>query len=208
MSTRRVRQHVNPFSYRGPVEVPPWEELFARPNLPLEVDVGCAHGDFLIGRARLDPDCNYLGLEIRAPMVERTNHKLAREGLDNIRLIRCNANQAWRDLFAGRLLRRVFVHFPDPWFKSRHHKRRVVTPEFVQLVGEFLEVGGEFRFMTDYDSYASDVRKLMAGQATFQNRYGPGGVAPALEEGFPLTHREEWHSGQGHPVHRYVWVRT
>lgn len=208
MSRRRVRQHVNPFSYREPVAVPRWEETFPRPELPLEVDVGCAHGDFLIERARLQPDCNFLGLEIRLPMVERTNAKLAREGLDNIRLLRCNANQSWRDLFAERPLRRVYVHFPDPWFKAKHHKRRVVTPDFVAAIRETLEPGGEFRFMTDYGNYANDVRVLMGPQEGFENRYGPDAEAPASEEGFPLTHREEWHSSQGHPVHRYVWIRT
>jgi len=208
VSRRRVRQHVNPFSYRGPVTAPRWEETFPNPDLPLEVDVGCAHGDFLIERARATPESNFLGLEIRKPMVERTNAKLARESMDNVRLLQCNANQAWRELFAGRPLRRVYVHFPDPWFKAKHHKRRVVQPDFVAAIRETLEPGGEFRFMTDYQSYAEDVRELMSTQEGFENRYGADAQAPEREEGFPLTHREEWHSSQGHPVYRYVWTRT
>ena len=207
MAKRRVRQHKNPLSFREEVQAPVWSEVFANLDRPFEVDVGCAHGDFLIARAAQVPDCNYVGLEIRRPMVERVNGKLARAGLDNVRLVCCNANMSWSDLFAGRPLRRVYVHFPDPWFKKRHHKRRVVTAEFVEQVAASLIPGGEFRFMTDFAEYAEEVAALLREHPTLENRYGPNAQAPS-EEGFPLTHREEWHSSLGEPIHRYVWTRT
>lgn len=206
MPKRRIRQHKNPLSFQAPVAVPNWSEVFADPSLPLEVDVGCAHGDFLIARAQLEPDCNYVGLEIRQPMVDRVNGKLARAGLHNVRLVCCNANTSWEDLFRGLVLRRVYVHFPDPWFKKRHHKRRVVTPRFVDQVASSLPPGGEFRFMTDFEDYAVEVAAQFREDTRFENRYGAGAYAPR-EEGFPLTHREEWHSSQGDPVYRYVWLR-
>lgn len=110
----RVRQHANPLSYREPLVVPDWGEVLADPALPREVDVGCAHADFLLGRARSRPDLNLIGLEIREPMVERVNRRIAREGIPNATVVRCNANTALDELFGPRSLQRVYVHFPDP----------------------------------------------------------------------------------------------
>lgn len=181
--------------------------MFARPELPLDVDVGCAHGDFLVEHALNTPDANVVGLEIRRPMIDRVSARLTREQLhDRVNLVCCNANASWRALFADASVRRVFVHFPDPWFKKRHHKRRVMTPDFVNDVAATLIPGGELRFLTDYADYAAEVLEQMRGHPLLENPHGEGQSAPPSPE-LPQTHREVWHRGQGDDVQRYVWVR-
>lgn len=200
---RRLRQHVNPLNFRHEVELPRWEERLARPELPMEVDVGCGHGDFLVGLAASRPDLNVVGLEIRRGMVERVQRRIEREELPNAAVVFCSANQHLRELFAPGSLQTVHVYFPDPWFKKRHHRRRVMTPELVADVQQALIPGGELRFMTDFGDYAAEVVELMSAQAEFKDPFG-GAPAPP-DAGRPRTHREEWHTSQGHAVHRHVW---
>jgi tRNA (guanine-N7-)-methyltransferase len=205
-SRARVRQHKNPLSFHAEVEIPDWEQTFARPELPMEVDVGSAHGDFIMAMAEAHPECNYVGLEIRDAMVDRVNARVRRLGLKNVLLVNCNANQSWGELFAPETLRRVYVHFPDPWFKKRHRKRRIMTDAFVLEVADALVPEGELRVMTDYEEYATSVVEQMRDHPRFRNAFGPDQPAPR-DESFPLSHREEWHMSQGDSVHRYVWIR-
>lgn len=199
MSRPRIRQHVNPLTFRGEVEVPVWEEVFARLDLPREVDVGCAHGDFLLRRASERPDLNLVGLEIRKPMAERVRRKIERAGLGNAAVVVCNANTAWRSLFGPSSLQAVYVHFPDPWFKKKHRKRRIMTPAFVEDIARTLAPGGLLRFMTDHGEYAEEVVDLLARAVAFEEVPDP--------EGLPATHREEWHAGRGDAIHRAAWRR-
>lgn len=202
MSSRpRTRHHVNPLSFRHDLVVPDWAQAFARPGQPLEVDVGCAQGTFLLERARRCPEHNLVGLEIRAPMVERVQERIARAGLDNAVVVLCNANLHLERLFAPGAVRTFHVHFPDPWFKKRHHKRRLLTPAFVEVLASRLEPGGAVEFMTDVGEYAEVTRELFAACPAFVLEPPPGAAERAL------SHREEWHEQQGDRIHRQVWRR-
>lgn len=202
---KRVRHHVNPLGFIREVTLPDWKAVFP-PGRPMEVDVGCATGEFLLGRAERTPDRDIVGLEIRVPVVEQVQRRIARAGLTNAACVLCNANASFEALFPPASLRVVYVHFPDPWFKPRHHKRRLVTAAFVDAVASRLEPGGEFEFMTDFGEYAAEVVPLVEAHAAFENASGPGQPA-AFPEGRVLSHREDWHLGKGDQVHRYVWRR-
>ena len=202
MSKKRVRQHVNPFSFRGTVETPDWSAVLGDPSLPSEIDVGCAHGDIRMAWAKQRPHLNVIGLEIRKPMVERVNARIKREGLTNAHVVYCNANTCLTDLFPPGSLRTVYVHFPDPWFKKRHHKRRVMKPSFVADLATTLEPEGLLRFMTDFEEYAAEVAEFMTSQDPFEP------VPFAELEPRPLTHRQEWHGERkGQKIHAYAWRR-
>ncbi|MCA8922892.1 MAG: tRNA (guanosine(46)-N7)-methyltransferase TrmB [Planctomycetes bacterium] len=201
---RRVRHHVNPLSFRRPVELPDWSTAFANPELPLEVDVGCMHGTFMLERARRVPEHNFVGLEIRVPLVEEVRQRIERDALPNARVVLCNANTSFTDLFAPQSVHRVYVHFPDPWFKAKHHKRRLVKPEFLDAVASRLTPDGELQFATDYKDYAEEVLDLVEAHPRYTNRFGPRAPAQPDPERV-LTNREAWHLSLGDPVYRYHW---
>jgi len=202
----RVRHHVNPLNFDADVEAPDWGEVFPDATRPLEVEVGFMHGRFLLDLAARHPERNFVGLEIRRPLVDEVERRVARRRLENVHVVYCNANASFPDLFAPGALAAVYVHFPDPWFKKRHRKRRVFTPEFLEVVASRLAPGGRLSFMTDYADYSGEVVALVEGSPALVNPHGPGRPAPA-EPGRVQTHREAWHLGKGDAVHRYVWTR-
>jgi len=201
---KRVRHHVNPLSFRRPVEIPDWTQVFAHPERPLEVDVGCMHGTFMLERARRVPEHNFVGLEIRVPLVEEVRGRIERDELANAHVVLCNANTSFSELFAPESVQRVYVHFPDPWFKTKHHKRRLVKPEFLDAVASRLTPDGELQFATDYRDYAEEVLDLVEAHPRYVNRFGPRQPAQPDPERVQ-TNREAWHLSQGDPVYRYHW---
>lgn len=206
MPKRRCRHHVNPLNFRPEAPAPDWKAVFPRGG-PIEVDVGSAKGTFLIARARQAPERNLVGLEIRAAMVERTERDARKLGLTNVHCIVSNANLDLVRFFPEGSLARVYVHFPDPWFKTKHHKRRVVTPRFLDDLASRLEDGGELHFMTDYEAYAKEASALIERHPAFENAHGPGQQAPGPMVPGVLSDREAWHMSQGDPIWRFLYRR-
>jgi len=153
----RARQHVNPLGisydeFRG--ELPRLD-----PERTVEVEVGCAEAQFLFERARRDPSRTYLGLEVRRSLVDGVNALATREGLP-VQAIFCNVNKHLRVLFPEPLVARVFLNFPDPWFKRRHRKRRVVDQSFARDLHAVLCTGGEVFVQTDVWDVALDAMEV------------------------------------------------
>jgi len=205
----RVRQHVNPLSDRYQIPVPPpdWAAVFADPSRPLHVDLGCGKGLFLMAMAPLVPEWNFLGLEIRKPLVEQAQRRI-QEGPTNLHLMYSNVNVSFRDLMtslpAPCPLRRVSVQFPDPWFKKRHQKRRVLQPEFVATLADVLPPGGEVVVQSDVEPVAVDmVARLGEHPAFVADAEGWLPTSP-----FPAqTDRERVTLEQGKPVYRARFMR-
>ncbi|MDF1661433.1 MAG: tRNA (guanosine(46)-N7)-methyltransferase TrmB [Planctomycetota bacterium] len=199
MSKRRIRHHVNPLNFREEIAIPKWSEVFEDMSRELEVDIGCAKGHFLMARAAQAPDVNIVGLEIRRPMVELVQERITKRSLKNCHVLCCNANMSLRDLFGESSLDRAYVHFPDPWFKKRHHKRRLIKAPFLIDLAAVLKIGGEFHFATDYQEYAEEMLAFMELNPDFAK-------GQRLESAHGLlTDREAWHSSKGDPVHRYLF---
>ena len=141
-----VRQHVNPLSrfFQQPLALPPPEQLFADAALPLHLDIGCARGRFLLALAEQQPQHNHLGVEIRRALVSAAEAERQQRQLHNLHFLFCNANvslEAWlAQLPAGRL-ELVSIQFPDPWFKKKHHKRRVLQPALLLAIAAALAPG-------------------------------------------------------------------
>ncbi len=150
----RVHQHVNPFAphFRQAPEPIDLTATFASPELPLHLDVGCARGRFILKMAEVQSQWNFLGVEIREPLVIEANEIAAERGLANLHYEFCNAmiglggllNDIPRDL-----LQVVTIQFPDPWFKKKHAKRRMVNSGLVETVAEQLATGGRIFVQTD-----------------------------------------------------------
>ncbi|MED6179461.1 hypothetical protein PIB30_001225 [Stylosanthes scabra] len=160
----RIRQHVNPLSssFSVPAQVPDWNQVFADPTLPLMVDIGCGSGRFLMWLAKRDPKVrNYLGLEIRKKLVKRAEIWVKDLGLDNIHFLFANATISFKQLveaYPGPL-QLVSVLCPDPHFKKRHHKRRVLQKPLVGAIVDNLMPRGQVFVQSDVLEMALDMRE-------------------------------------------------
>ncbi|KAG6663787.1 tRNA (guanine-N(7)-)-methyltransferase isoform X1 [Carya illinoinensis] len=159
----RIRQHVNPLSacFSMPVEVPDWNEVFRDPTLPLMVDIGSGSGRFLIWLAKRHPEVrNYLGLEIRQKLVNRADFWVKDLALYNVHFLFANAMVSFNQLvstYPGPLML-VSILCPDPHFKKRHHKRRVVQKPLVDSIIHNLMPGGQIFIQSDVLEVALDMR--------------------------------------------------
>ena len=176
MSIVRVREHVNPLSkkYQTPAIPPDWSAIYANPQQPLQLDIGCGKGHFVQEMAMLHGDRNFLGLEIREPLVDQANRWRDQLGLSNLHYLFCNANNSLRPLLtslpAG-ILQQVTIQFPDPWFKRRHQKRRVVQPELVTDLAEFLVPGGIVFVQSDVEEVAIEMRDRFDEHPAFTRQH-------------------------------------
>ncbi len=126
--------------------------LFGR-TAPLEIEVGCGKGLFLSAAAAGDPHANFLGIEILAKYARFTAARLAQRELPYARIIQGDAQHLFRAWLEGNSARAVHVYFPDPWWKARHKKRRVMNESFLADVERVLIPGGTLHFWTDVEDY-------------------------------------------------------
>jgi tRNA (guanine-N7-)-methyltransferase len=210
LSAVRVRQHVNPLSqkYQQPIATPDWQRVYADPHRSLHIDIGCGRGKFLMQMAQQHADCNFLGLEIREPLVIQANLERASLALTNLHFLFCNVNQSLHSLLAayttGRL-QQVTIQFPDPWFKKRHQKRRVVQPKLVNELANHLISGGWVLLQSDIEEVAIEMRDRFLDHPTFVPQGSGGWLA---DNPLPVpTEREQLVREQGDPVYRALFVR-
>ena len=125
-------------------------------------------------RAPHHPETYFLGLEIRAPLVDEVNANAALAGLSNLRAVFCNINIDMQTLLPDASLARVYVNFPDPWFKRRHQKRRLMNDELVTVIHRKLRAGGELFFQSDVFDLALDAMAVLEDATDrFANVLGP-----------------------------------
>ena len=120
---------------------------------PLEVEVGCGRGRFLTGRAARHPDCTFLGVERMLERVHVFDGKTRRLGLANAHVLRLEALYTFHYLLPEHHARVVYVFFPDPWPKKKHHSHRLFGPLFLNALWKRLEIGGRLEFATDHAEY-------------------------------------------------------
>ncbi|MEM9218846.1 MAG: tRNA (guanosine(46)-N7)-methyltransferase TrmB [Cyanobacteria bacterium P01_F01_bin.150] len=212
MESVRVRQHVNPLGikYRDPVNLPDWSKLFVDMNQPFHLDIGSARGQFLLGMAQDYPDWNFLGAEIREPLVNFANGLRDELSLTNLFFIFCNANSSIEKLLSSlpqNALQRVTIQFPDPWFKRRHRKRRVVQPELVEAIAQHLAPGGVLFLQSDIESVAVDMRDRFLEHKSFEPQWDQAKNWYSTPI-FPIaTEREIMTKQKGQSIYRCLFIR-
>ena len=149
-----MRQHVNPLSsnFNQIERIPSLSEMFADSKLNLHLDIGCAGGEFLFDLALVNTRWNYLGIEIREKLVKNAKLKALERGIKNLYFVFGNANNILNDVeskFIIKNLTSISFNFPDPWFKKRHYKRRVIQPEFINILSNSLQKGSLVFIKTD-----------------------------------------------------------
>jgi tRNA (guanine-N7-)-methyltransferase len=204
----RVRQHVNPLK-SDLLEIPDVPRLAPSLGQALDVELGCAEAHFLIDLARADAASLYVGVEIRRELVTFTNSEVARAGLSNLRLVFANMSVDMRRMFAPRSVRRFFLNFPDPWFKTRQHKRRVIGPELMDEIHHALAHDGELFVQTDIFDLALEAMSAVEGapSARFVNAHAPWSFLPANP--YPAkSRRERQCEGEGVRIWRLLYRRS
>jgi len=207
-----VRQHVNPLSdkYQQSVTPPDWEKIYPDLTQPLHLDIGCGKGYFLQNMAQQQSDWNFLGLEIREPLVEYANSRQGELGLTNLHYLFCNVNTSLRSLLTSlpsnpsKTLERVTIQFPDPWFKKRHQKRRIVQPELVEELATNLVNGGVVLVQSDIEAVAVEMRDRFSEHSAFALQNDEWLATNPLPV---MTEREQSTLSRGEPVYRALFRR-
>lgn len=138
------------------------------PGRPLEVDLGCGDGSFLLRMAQHHPERDFLGVERLLGRVRKVCRKLTRQSLQNARVLRLESRYVVEWLLPEGSVTRLHLMCPDPWPKVRHHRRRLVQVDFLSAVRRVLVPGGEFLFMTDHEEYFQWVVEKVADFGAFE----------------------------------------
>lgn len=173
--------------------------LFAR-SAPKILEIGFGNGAPLAKMAAQYPQNDYFGIEVHRPGVGNLLLQIEAQGLTNIRVSHDDAIEVLQQQIPDQALDAVYLFFPDPWHKRKHHKRRIVQPDFAQLVHNKLKVGGIFHMATDWQHYAQHMMNVMTTAEGFENcaEVSQYTLRPEYR---PLTKFEQ----RGHRLGHGVW---
>jgi tRNA (guanine-N7-)-methyltransferase len=204
---------------RGPVRLPLEElqpYLLAPPETPallawpsvfgndhsVEIEVGFGKGMFLLTASQERPGVNFLGIEIERKYQYFTANRVAKRALPNVRLVCGDAREFFRDYVAAGSVAAVHVYFPDPWWKKRHHKRRVFTDDFAAACARVLRLSGRLEVMSDVAEYYALITGLIAQQGQLQ-------MVPSLATGDTFrTNFERKYRQAGKPIYAASYVKA
>lgn len=178
--------------------------VFGR-EAPVVLEVGSGMGETTARIARENPGTDYLAVEVHAPGVGSLLKRMDEESIRNVRVVRHDAVEVLRDMVAPASLAGIHVFFPDPWPKKRHHKRRLVQPEFARLAAERLAPGGHIHVATDWQEYAEHVLQVLTHEKLLENTAENYAPRPAAR---PETKFERRGLRLGHGVWDIVFTRV
>ncbi len=188
----------------GPVD---WATLFGRPG-PVELDVGCGKGLFLVQATSRDPELNMLGIEWSGRYARAAAERVLKAGVqERVKIARADARHLIAQYIPSQSVRAVHVYFPDPWWKKRHKKRRLFTPEFVAQVARVLQREGQLHIATDVAEYFEVIRNLVGSQREFVEIPPPPPPAGSTDLDY-LTHFERKYRLEGRPIYRVSYRRA
>jgi len=150
-----------------------FNDLFKNDNEVI-VEIGFGNGESLLQQVKNQPQYNFIGIEVHGPGVGHLIHEANSDDVHNIKVIRHDAVEVLKHQIADNSLKQVQLFFPDPWHKKRHHKRRIIKPEFIQLIHQKLKTGGLFHMATDWQHYAEQMLIQMDSAEGFSNASGAG----------------------------------
>jgi tRNA (guanine-N7-)-methyltransferase len=189
---------------RRVAELPPgeldWRQVFANDH-SVEIEVGFGKGLFLCNESRRRPDTNFLGIEIERKYVMLTAGRLARREAPNVRLACTDAGWLLRERVPRGSVAALHVYFPDPWWKKRHRKRRLLTAEFVEACIHVLAAGGTLNFASDVAEYFAETKAMLDAMPLLRPLSWPADVPEYL------TNFERKYRAEGRPIYRARYER-
>ena len=181
------------------------KKVFGR-NEPKVLEIGFGNGASLVQMAAAHAGYDYLGIEVHRPGVGALLLMVEEQDLTNVRVISDDAVEVLKHRIENGSLDRVQLFFPDPWHKKRHHKRRIVQPDFVSLIAQKLKRGGLFHLATDWEDYALHMAEVMNNSAEFTNTASDGDFVKRPEYR-PLTKFEQRGKRLGHGVWDLIYQK-
>ena len=168
-----MRQHVNPLSinFNQFERIPSLGKMFGNSKLNLHLDIGCAAGEFLFDLALVNTSWNYLGIEIREKLVKNAKLKVQEREIKNLYFLFGNANNIFNDIrskFIIQSTKSISFYFPDPWFKKRHHKRRLIQPDFINFLAHTLQKGALIFIKTDVKDLFDYMDRIISNNLKFK----------------------------------------
>lgn len=176
------------------------EKIFGR-SAPLHVDLGCGDGAFLCAMAEGMPEKNFIGIERLLHRVRSANRRIASPARTNVRVLRQETSYVVRHLLPPGSVETFYLLFPDPWPKRRHHRRRIVTPEFLGAIADALIDRGALHIATDQADYFEQISRL-AGQSNDFEIVDPTARTASPARTFPTTTFEKKYTSAGAPIYR------
>jgi len=178
--------------------------LFNRADSKKILEIGFGMGETTAKIAQVLPDCDFLAAEVHTPGVGALLKLIQENELNNIRVIQHDVVEVLHNMVADGSLDGVHIFFPDPWHKKRHHKRRLIQAEFVQLLCTKLKAGGYLHVATDWQEYAEWVLEVLNAETQLENTAKDYAVKPTYR---PLTKFENRGLKLGHGVWDMVFTR-
>jgi len=183
-----------------------WEGFFGNTN-PVEIEIGTGRGLFLLNESQARPETNFLGMELDYTEGRYAATRLKKRGLQNVRILGGDAKAAFDKFVPDASLAGLHIYFPDPWWKRRHHSRRLIEAEFVTKLAKALKTGGELHFWTDVEKYFELTVETLTADGCFRRLPDPP-ERPAEHDLDYLTNFERKKRQAGLPIYRSLWERV
>lgn len=167
----RLRSHFNPYNIKEPSETPNWSNIFDLTK-PIDLEIGFSTGKWLIDYALKFPNRNIIGLETRKKFIDLVKSKIGKYHIANAYVLQANVNTSLPILFKNIKFSRVFLLFPDPWYKKKHIKRRVINPVFLQDLSNYLMDNSKLFIATDKEFLAESMINDLEKSGIFFNIRG------------------------------------
>lgn len=172
---------------------------------PEILEIGFGMGDATATIAAMHPENDYLGIEVHGPGVGSLLNQIEHRSLGNLRIVQHDAVEVLNNMIADCALAGVHIFFPDPWHKKRHHKRRLIKPEFVALLTRKLAAGGYLHCATDWEDYAQQILAVLSAQPALTNSASEYAPRPEYR---PLTKFEQRGIRLGHGVWDIIFKKS
>ena len=181
-------------------------EIFGRSQKTV-LEIGFGMGASLLEMAEQHPETNYLGIEVHRPGVGKLLSGIEALSLSNLRVICDDAVMVLKDHIDDQSLDGIQIYFPDPWPKKRHHKRRLIKPDFVKLCSEKIKLGAYIHCATDWENYAQQMMTVLSEQPLLVNQAGDDEYSPR-PSWRPLTKFEARGQRLGHGIWDLIYTRV
>ena len=181
-------------------------ELFPDAGKPFKVEIGFGNGVFIFDKALEESDTNFIGIELYHRGIRSLAKKIKKADLKNIIIIYADAKKVFSESIRDNELAEIYINFPDPWPKKRHHKRRLIKPAFVKNLATKLKPGGEIHIATDYEPYAIEILEFFEAELLLTNKSGYRTFL-TQKEGVPQTKYEKKFINSGEKIFYLEFIK-